>query len=186
MSKEWFEGKKVALVGNAASLFDKQYGTEIDNHEVVVRLNKAAMLYTNMDCSASHGSITTHWLFFNTGEYKHKFGNIPQNILKGHMSTFRQTAMNKRDVDWMMPADEHDILKDLLGHKNPTTGLMSIYWISKCLPKSLDVYGFDWKETPTFTDMERKKDPSCHHDFTKERDLCFNRYFTQPHIKWRN
>lgn len=184
--KDWFSGKRVALVGNAASLFDKKYGTEIDNHEVVVRLNKAAMLFTRMDVSRSHGSITTHWLFFSTAEYKHKFGNIPQNIKKAHMSGHRQTAAHRKEVDFMLPVDELELLKDKLGHKNPTTGLMSIFWIAKSMPKQLDVYGFDWKETPTFTDMERKKDPMCNHDFEKERELCFREWFSQPHIRWRN
>jgi hypothetical protein len=53
--KEWFEGKTVALIGNAMSLFEKTYGEEIDSHDVVVRLNKAAMLYDRMSAEKSHG-----------------------------------------------------------------------------------------------------------------------------------
>ena len=33
--KSWFAGKTVAVVGNAISLFDKTYGQEIDNHDVI-------------------------------------------------------------------------------------------------------------------------------------------------------
>jgi len=33
--KEWFEGKTVAVVGNAASLVQQNYGKEIDQAEVV-------------------------------------------------------------------------------------------------------------------------------------------------------
>jgi hypothetical protein len=33
-------GKSIAVVGNAQSLFDAEFGTEIDAHDIVIRLNK--------------------------------------------------------------------------------------------------------------------------------------------------
>ncbi len=30
---------RIAIVGNAKSIFGKNHGTEIDNHDIVVRLN---------------------------------------------------------------------------------------------------------------------------------------------------
>lgn len=35
-----FSGKDIALIGNAKSLLNKRYGTLIDSHEMVVRMNR--------------------------------------------------------------------------------------------------------------------------------------------------
>ena len=183
--EEWFSDKRIALVGNAMSLFDKGFGPEIDDHEVVVRLNKAAMLYTNFDAIHSHGSRTTHWIFFNTAEYKAKFPDIDKSIKTFHISKHRQTPLHRKMVDFMMPMDKWTAVTESLGHKNPTTGFMSLHYITRCNPAQLDVYGFDWKDTPTFTDPERLKDPQCCHDFEKEREACFRLFFSKPNVTWR-
>lgn len=49
--------KSVAVVGNAQHLFERRYGTEIDSHDVVVRINRAAMLL-----SKSHRKPQEPWL----------------------------------------------------------------------------------------------------------------------------
>ena len=38
--KQYCEGKRVLLVGNAASLFNHEYGDLIDSYDVVVRFGK--------------------------------------------------------------------------------------------------------------------------------------------------
>lgn len=175
--QEWFANKNVALVGNAMSLFDKTYGEEIDSHEIVVRLNKAAMLWTAFDNAVSHGTRTTHWMMYQAGEYRSRFEQIDPEVKKMHMSKFRQTAMHRRNCDFMMAIENHQELSDDLGHRNPTTGLMALYWLNHCQPRHVDVYGFDWKITPTFTDPDRAKDPTCDHNYPNERDYCFKKFF---------
>lgn len=164
------------------SLFEIEYGKEIDDHDCVVRLNKAAMLWTKFRVEQSHGKKTTHWFFFNVGEYRHRFNEIDPSVKKGHMSKMRQTAEQRRQVDMMFDRGWHQELCNDLGHRNPTTGLMSLFYLDRCNPKIIDIYGFDWKKTPTFTDPTRAKDPSCHHDFEKERDYCLKRFLSKPNI----
>jgi hypothetical protein len=179
--KEWFEGKTVALIGNAMSLFDKEYGHEIDSHEVVVRLNRAAMLYDREDVlrvqsSKSHGSRTDVWMFWNINEYV-KFMNISPSIKKMHMCV-SFNVRGRKDIDFSYPITMHKDLKSKSKiSKSLTTGFMSLDYINNCNPSKLYVYGFDWKETPTFTDPLRKKDAAKMHDFDSEREYCVKTYF---------
>ena len=185
--KEWFEGKTVALVGNAMSLFDREYGEEIDAHDVVVRLNKAAMLYERMDAEKSHGRRTDVWFFWNTSEYKEKFASHPtvKKVHAGHQARF---SVNTKLADFVYPmSPNYEVLKTKAGkHNNPTTGLIAIDWIVSCEPKTLDIYGFDWKETPTFTDPKRVRDKACPHDYPTEKNYIFTEILTLPNVKLRS
>jgi hypothetical protein len=185
--KEWFENKSVALIGNAMSLFDKDYGSEIDSHDVVVRLNKAAMLYSNMDAEKSHGRRTDVWIFWNTSEYRNHFPKWP-NVKKMHAGHQARFDANTKYADFVYPMiPNYERLRRKAGtHNNPTTGLIAIDWIMYCNPKSLDIYGFDWKETPTFTDPKRVRDRVCPHDFVTEKAYVASEILTLPNVRLRS
>jgi hypothetical protein len=183
--KEWFEGKSVAVVGNAMYLFEKQYGREIDAHDVVVRLNKAAMLYTRMDAKTSHGTKTNIWMFWSAAEYKQHFTGVKAK--KMHMGHQGRTPSNIGLVDHVYPSSLYDELKKKSGkYSNPTTGLMALDYIISCNPKNISIYGYDWKDTPTFTDPERKKDPKCPHDYDTERKYCKDTFLSMPNVVLRS
>lgn len=183
--KEWFNNKTVALVGNAMSLFDKKYGAEIETMDIVVRLNKAAMLYDKLHAEVSHGKRTDVWMFWNTAEYKKLFNKTNAKLM--HMSHQGRPAASRSSIDYIYPNDLYAPLKKKAGkHNNPTTGLMAIDYISHCEPKHLYVYGFDWKSTPTYTDPDRRKEKMCPHDYPTEKSLCFKEYFSRNNITWRN
>lgn len=178
--KQWFEGKTVAVVGNALSLFDKSYGAEIDAHDVVVRMNKAAMLYTRKEASKSHGTKTNVWVFWNTAEYKSFFTKIPPGIKKMHAGHQGRTPNNIHLVDFVYPESLYKELKKHSGkHSNPTTGMIFLDYLSACDSKHVDVYGFDWKETATFTDPEMKREKICPHDYPVEKAYCAKKFFTR-------
>jgi hypothetical protein len=63
------ENKSVAVIGNASSLFEKEYGEEIDAHDIVIRFNKAANFYCNYDVSKTHGQKTHIWAFWSIGGF---------------------------------------------------------------------------------------------------------------------
>lgn len=185
--KGWFEGKTVAVIGNALSLFDKSYGTEIDAHDVVVRMNKAAMLFTRQEASRSHGTRTDVWIFWNTAEYKTFFGKIHKNIRKMHAGHQGRTPSNIHAVDFVYPDNLYKELKKHAGkHNNPTTGLIALDYISSCNPKHVDVYGFDWKETATFTDPEKKRERMCPHDYETEKEYCMKTFFSRDNFVLRS
>lgn len=178
--KEWFEGKTIAVIGNAMCLFDKNYGVEIDSHDVVVRMNKAAMLYTRQEVSKSHGTKTDVWSFWNTAEYKSFFNKIPKHVKKMHAGHQGRTPGNLGLVDFVYPDSLYKELKKHSGnHNNPTTGLITLDYIYHCNPKHVNVYGFDWKETATFTDPDKKRERMCPHDYQTEKEYCMKTFFSK-------
>lgn len=180
--KSWFEGKSVALVGNAMSLFDLSYGSEINSHDVVVRLNKAAMLLNNFDSKKTHGNRTDIWIFWASNEYYKYFDKHP-NILKMHAGHQYRNHNTIKMVDYIYPNELYEILKLKAGpRKNPTTGFIAIDYILNCDPKNLSVYGFDWKKTPTQTDPNRIAEKRCPHNYDIEEKYCMDHVFTRSNV----
>lgn len=180
--KEWFEGETVALVGNAMSLFDGDYGESIDCHEVVVRLNKAAMMLNNLDAEKTHGTKTDVWMFWSVNEYKKDFGNFP-DVKKIHAGHQFRTNKDIELVDFVYPMELYEPLKEVAGErKNPTTGFIAIDYILHCEPKTLDIYGFDWKKTPTHTDPNRMKEKKCPHNHDTEEEYCREHVLSRPNV----
>ena len=184
--RHWFENKSVALVGNAMSLFDMNYGKEIDTHDVVVRLNKAAMLMNRFDAEASHGKRTDVWIFWSVREYYRQFEKHP-DVLKIHAGHQYRNNGTIKLVDYVYPMDLYQPLKEKAGpRRNPTTGFIAIDYILNCDPASMSVYGFDWKKTPTQTDPDRKKEKQCPHDYDVEEAYCMEHVFTRPNVFLKN
>ena len=162
--------KSVAIVGNAQSLFNKSYGSEIDSHDVIIRMNRAAMLYTAFDAELTHGSRTDAWCMWRHKEYEHVKIKLPQFVAQ--MAWFIE-----HPLDSSVHVVENEPLLERLLPFNPSTGLMVLDWVSKFSTKNVSVYGFDWKATPTFTNtQEDTREVIGIHDFTKEKELCYNAY----------
>lgn len=178
--KEWFENKTVSLVGNATSLFDHNFGEEIDSHDVVVRLNKAAMLINNMNSEKTHGKRTDVWMFWSVAEYYKYFDTIDQSILLMHNGHQFRNNTRIGDVDFVYPEEYYALLKPLAGtKKNPTTGFIAMDYIMKCNPKEMRVYGFDFKKTPTHTDPNRVKEKRCPHNYDIEEKYAMEHIFSK-------
>jgi hypothetical protein len=184
--KTWFNNKSVALVGNSMALFDQSYGEEIDSHDVVVRMNKAAMLINCLDAAKSHGKRTDVWIFWSVREYFRHFDKH-RNVLKMHAGHQHRNSNTINLVDFVYPDDLYAKLKEVSGpKKNPTTGFIAIDYILHCEPKMLSVYGFDWKRTPTYTDPSRKIEARCPHDYDVERDYCMQAIFSRKNTFFKN
>lgn len=164
-----FTGKSVAVIGNAQYLFTKNYGSEIDSHDVIIRMNRAAMLYTAFDAQLTHGSRTDVWCMWRHTEYENV--HVDQPPFVAQMAWFDQPPKDSS----VRVIENEPLLKRLLPHY-PSTGLMVLDWVSKFQTKSVSVYGFDWKATPTFTNTTNKREDISIHDFTKEREMCYNTY----------
>lgn len=73
------KNKTVAVVGNASSLFEKNYGELIDNHNVVIRFNKPAIFYEE-NVEKSHGKKITAWAFFSNEAFVSNVLDEEENI----------------------------------------------------------------------------------------------------------
>ena len=158
--REVFEGKTVSLVGNARSLFHKDYGSEIDSAQVVCRIKRGFFMLKPEDVK-SHGKKTDVW-FLNW--FKTMNPNKVTNKTCNHVVEILYHP--EIDVEW---------LKKDLGHHRPSTGLRILHLISLYNPSKVYVYGYDWKETPSFHDKKLEDD---RHDFNLEKQYCINRFFS--------
>ena len=156
--------KRVAVVGNAQSLFSQSYGDDIDNHDLVIRINRAAQLVdVSPEYRKSHGTRTDIWCMWRYDEYKDIDVIKPRYI---HQMAWwiddQPDGAEKINTEWFL---DHTL------PWTPSTGLMVLAWLSKsnC---TVDIYGFDWKATPTYTDPEGLCDQTHIHNFELEQRIC--------------
>lgn len=200
------EGKTVAVVGNAESLFQYSYGKQIDAHDIVVRINKPAIFYDDRPCIESHGEKLDLWVFWDYGHFKNKvdpaklpprlnefFNHGDYKIFSTNMKMTRQWFL------WGDPGEpiweysrykliEENILKytDKKTRRNPSTGLLFLLTLKHFNPSKVDVYGFDFKRTQTFGEEEQFKnvihghrwDMSCCHEFAFEEFVAERELFS--------
>lgn len=190
---EFLKNKTVAVVGNSLSLFDRKYGNEIDSHDIVIRFNKPAIIYD--DNILTHGSRIDIWSFWAIGAFYKKFiipGCDPdadklksflhdEKIIKTQINANGHITATKKFISYTMPTNLYHILSnELISMSNmknltPSSGIAMLDWLSYFPVKDISVYGFDFKETPTFSeidnfseDMIGRYDSRCRHDFAAE------------------
>jgi hypothetical protein len=78
--QNFVRGKSVAVVGNADSLFQSNYGDFIDSHDIVIRFNKPAIFYKNIDYKKSHGEKIDAWAFVSKRAFENTVLNKEENI----------------------------------------------------------------------------------------------------------
>lgn len=187
--------KRVAVVGNSQSLFDRSYGVDIDKHDVVIRFNKPAPFMME-DVELTHGSKTNIWMFWAVGAFhrdvmenksapplvKSQFLEN-KNIRKGQVRVNSHTALSRKYIDYTMSNSIYSSLKLELKQRSeykpaPSVGISTLAWLHKCDPASVSIYGMDFKETPTFSEKDRFQkdmngfyDSRCNHDFLAERQF---------------
>ena len=168
--KSWFEGKTVAVVGNAQSLFDEKHGSAIDNHDVVVRLNKGVLIRDR----EKQGVKTDVFAF---SSYNVMGFLIKEHFVKAkfmHMSDKGRVPV--RGNVFYYPLDMRLGLCERLGYSidgppRPSVGVMILDYIRFQDAKSVDVYGFDWKTTPTFYEPSKRREDEPH-NYDQERKYC--------------
>lgn len=175
----------VALVGNAQSLFSSRYGNEIDSHDVVARMNRAAILVTQFFATATHGRRTDAWFVWRHKEYETLNVKEPGFVMQ--MSFWEKPEASHVHS---FPEARFNVLQDEL-EAVPSTGLMVLdFFDVKTKHEQIDVYGFDWKATPTFTDPKRETDKMLNkggqlHNFGREREYVRERFFNSPRFNFR-
>lgn len=164
---------RVALVGNSQRLFEQSYGSEIDAHDLVIRMNRCTALLAPDQYQDSHGSKLDIWAMWRLDEYENEpWFNKPRCRW--------QMAFWYGSKDPMVQYYKDSYLMNLIdrtGLQNPSTGLMVLDWVSQQKPALVNVYGFDWKRTATWTDPNRIHDVHVDHNFAVEQQYCAN-YFS--------
>ena len=155
------KGKRVALVGNARSLVERDEGGEIDRADLVIRINRAPMPATR-----THGA-RTDWLALATSISERELERIrPKRILwmshKRKRLTWRDASspgfyLHER-ADWRR-------LGTALGAP-PTTGLMMVEFLAESELAELHLHGFDFFASKSLTGSRSAE--QVPHDFATE------------------
>ena len=184
---EVLNGKSVAIIGNAQSLFKYKLGREIDLHDVVIRINRSASLcfvskYKTIH--TTHGTKTSIWAFSFADTMKSvlsRNSNKADYLLQMNDSTknkvnhsFKFDSISRLDImELKEKLNQYHDNKDVA--YGPSTGLRVLDFVSKFQPQTVNVYGFDWKETPTFYDIKkatRFTEKKYNHNYDLEMKYC--------------
>lgn len=143
--KPLLHNSSVAIVGNASSILKKNYGNEIDSHDIVIRFNKGFP-------SADVG-YKTDLLFLACTLNEEELASY------GNPITIRRSKLSLNNTDFMVDAIDRislrnsptlEILSRGKTHCQASTGMIAINFALSCHPKSIDIYGFDFFRTNTY------------------------------------
>lgn len=162
---QYVNGKTVAIVGNAASLLDKNLGKEIDEAEIVIRLNLG--IVSTQSSQGSRCDVLGISLPLDSEKVDRLFS--PKYIIwltprTKHFSLRRRHhLMNTVIYPKFLWKKEFKKL-----NARPSSGYMVISFLTEILkPKSIKVYGFDFAKSSSLTSPTRTK--KAPHDFEKEK-----------------
>src|SRR6056300_1089817 len=140
--KNWFQNKTIAVVGNAKSLFNSNYGNVIDTHNVVCRINRGFEVHS----PESHGTKLDILCFARYNTIK---DHITQNLKIKIKKFIHCSAKGRNDIKdhnitniTYIPTSNYWDLKKKLNLKKkqkPSSGLILLNYISTCNPKRVSL-----------------------------------------------
>jgi hypothetical protein len=153
--QDWFKNKSVAIIGNSESLFSKNQGKEINSYDCVCRINRGIQIVNEL----SQGNKTDVWAYGSYKQVEDLFNeiNCEKTLHLTHIDRTIRTDGFKKKQEYKFNKTKFylplSIIKDLAVNCNihrPSSGLLLLYYVSLCDPGYVALYGFDWKETPTW------------------------------------
>ena len=165
-ARELLAGRRVAIVGNAKSLFGKGQGAEIDGFDVVIRLNKGFVV--DPDAQGSRTDMVGLTPELTESEIVDRFapGHFLMLIPKmRHFLIFRPENVCRTlfyPFRWWL-AD-----RNLIGRR-PSSGFMAISWMLRLgAAREVVLFGFDFGATGTYYNPGDYQTP---HDFGREGEI---------------
>jgi uncharacterized protein (TIGR01627 family) len=163
---ELIKGKSVAIVGPAKYMEDSKLGEEIDNHEVVVRINRGIESIENYGKDIGYRTDVYYTCLIERAQqtgvlnpqdlkFKHKIKHIvapPDSNMQGlsNKTVFHSLVdlQKVKEIQKYIPVTivDHNFHNDLAKKVNckPNTGFMAIYDLLRMDPSSLSIYGFSF------------------------------------------
>lgn len=152
---DYIKDKRVAIVGNARSLFMDKYGSEIDKNDVIIRFNKGFITQPE-----SQGTNTT--VLILGCEI-----NKPEIDRYNAMFTVNRSGHYRNAVEYTISNFDRKLLFDKLGSQ-PSTGFMAVDLCLTAQAKKISLFGFDWGRTDTFYNP---KGYETQHDYFQEEKV---------------
>jgi lipopolysaccharide biosynthesis glycosyltransferase len=143
--KDWMHNSSVAIVGNASSILEHNYGKEIDSHDIVIRFNKGF--------PSSKTGFKTSMVFLactlTPAELERYAGAflIKRSALCDNKCDFNVLSEDR----FFLRQDKTDIMiLQRKSHCQASTGFIAINFALSCNPRKIDLYGFDFFKTDTY------------------------------------
>ena len=132
--KPFLNGQKVAIVGNSSNILKNTQGKAIDAHDVVIRFNKG---FPNEKVG-----YKTDILFLAC--------TLTNEELKRYNAkyTVRRSKLCKNECNFKVSKIDRARLKQ--NGAQPSTGYLAVDFALGCNCKSIDLYGFDFFQNPTY------------------------------------
>ena len=161
------DGKSVAIVGNSKALSENTFGADIDNHDVVIRINRAPIISFE-----SHGKKTT-WI---TTSVPISRGLVDsrgvKTIIWGTSKVYGAPLWflsRKRKVVYLeRPSFLASFFGWFLSEKKPrlSTGFKIVNFVAASNANTIDLYGFDGFSSNSLSGNHSKL--SAPHNFDEE------------------
>lgn len=177
------KGKKVAIVGNASSIFNNEDGKMIDAYDVVIRMNYGFVWNNKWVAPNYIGTKTTIVAAGNAVGLLDSMHRYPNSKYLIHMSGGnRNETVNKHSNKYYLyPEHYWQELKNLLTAR-PSTGMMVFDMVEKSKPMHVSMFGFDWKQTRTYYNdgkqgrsLEESNKPIGPHHWLNERNYIIGK-----------
>lgn len=166
--KKYIKGKKVAIIGNALSIFDKENGSLIDSFDVVIRFTRGFI-----SVPESQGSKTDIVILADV---------LTESELNSYKAKYYINRMKRIKNETKYYFENYDIVRisnDLNGAR-ASSGLIAIDFCIESGCQSIDLFGFDWEKTPTFYNPIGYK---TLHNYDSEENKVKNYYALMCPIK---
>lgn len=164
--KSIYAGKSVALVGNAQSIFDRQWGAEIEACDVVARFN-----FGFVQSEAHQGRRTDVLLLGAKLAYasaQRRFGCSRIIWTSADRGRLRLDYLLHQQRLAFVPFQDLARLTGIVGAR-PSSGLIAVdLFLNRLETREVRLYGFDWKQTKTFYEDRIQRNV---HDWEAEADL---------------
>lgn len=162
-------GRSVAVVGNAKSLLDTDFGPLIDAHDVVIRLNKGFVV--DATAQGSRTDLVGITPELTEDETASRF--TPQAFVmltpKMRHYAFKRAENIRRTIFYAWRYWLAD--RTLIGRR-PSSGYMMISYLLRLdRAVSITLYGFDFGATQTYYNPDGYRTP---HDYAAERAIILD------------
>ncbi|SDR47152.1 glycosyltransferase family 29 protein [Pseudovibrio sp. Tun.PSC04-5.I4] len=173
-------GKRIAVVGNAQSLSAGNHGSEIDQHDLVMRLNRCVIPHTR-----THGQKIS-WVV-TCQEFPKGFvcSKRIQRVIWTHASkvfSLPKWLSHHTGLVYLLQKSQLSRYHARINWK-PSTGFRLL-----CLLEELggydqiNIYGFDFFVTPTNTNHIECEEARRNHNYTGEREEVMNWIARDPRV----
>lgn len=148
-------GKKIAIVGNAKSLFEERFGHEIDENDFIIRFNKGFVTRPKFQ-----GTRTDLLILALT---------LTKEEIESYNAKFvaNRSRYYQNETKLMIPDRERGRIAEYIGSQ-PSTGFIAIDMCMYFGAGEINLYGFDFEETPTFYNPKNYK---TQHDYQTEKEI---------------